>query len=58
MKHISMRLDVPDILILVLFTLRIYAICGQSKAVLYMALAMILARIGVDIWVSALVYST
>ncbi|EIM82967.1 uncharacterized protein STEHIDRAFT_160579 [Stereum hirsutum FP-91666 SS1] len=36
-----------------LFTLRVYAICGQSRAVLCMALTMILARFGVNLWQNA-----
>jgi hypothetical protein len=40
-------------LILVLFTLRIYALCGRSKIVICMASAMIFVRLGYDSWVSS-----
>lgn len=36
---------------LVLFTLRVYAIYNKNKMILIVALTMILARVGVDIWV-------
>lgn len=36
---------------LVLFALRIYAICGRNKIIVFIALAMILARLAGDIWV-------
>lgn len=38
---------------LVLFTLRVYAIYDKNKMILIVALTMILARVGVDIWVCA-----
>lgn len=37
----------------VLFALRVYAICGQSKLILCVALIMIAVRFGVDVWVGA-----
>ncbi|EIM81217.1 uncharacterized protein STEHIDRAFT_125481 [Stereum hirsutum FP-91666 SS1] len=33
-----------------LFALRVYAVCGQSRLILYIALLMTIARFGVDIW--------
>lgn len=40
-----------DINLLVLFMLRVYAVCGKSNLILSIALSVTMARFGVNIWV-------
>lgn len=35
----------------VIFTLRVYALWGQNKAILALTLLMIIAKFGIDVWV-------
>lgn len=55
-KYSSCNCDSTDLfysLFSVLFSLRIYALCGRNKVILTIALIMIIARLAVDTWVSS-----